>query len=319
MKNRIPVTIAAVLLVLSVSAIAQEIPKIELAGGYSYMNVNPNISQITSQNFNGGGGAAVFNLTPLLGIKADFMGYAFGTGWTKKLINQGFPVTGSASGNLFTYMFGPQIKKHSGKYQFFGEGLFGAAHSNGYGSILRCVSGNDPTSCNLTSGNGNKGARHRSENLVGFFFWPIKPSVYNTLGTGGPPMTHSLSELEKRRAQLLAQISQLADFRPGSITATQGRCGNPNCHCHQPGHPGHGPNLRLTYKVEGKTVTESFATPAAQRKAEREVAEFTRYRELSRDFVAVNLEICRARPVEETLTPEEKKRRKPSTRRSPAK
>ena len=132
-------------------------------------------------------------------------------------------------------------------------------------------------------------------------------------------MTHSLSELEKRRAQLLAQISQLADFRPGSITATQGRCGNLNCHCHQPGHPGHGPNLRLTYKVEGKTVTESFATPAAQRKAEREVAEFTRYRELSRDFVAVNLEICRARPVEETLTREEKKRRKPSTRRSPAK
>ena len=78
-------------------------------------------------------------------------------------------------------------------------------------------------------------------------------------------MTHSLPELEKRRAQLLAQISQLADFRPGSITATQGRCGNLNCHCHQPGHPGHGPNLRLTYKVEGKTVTESFATPAAQR------------------------------------------------------
>jgi hypothetical protein len=68
--------------------------------------------------------------------------------------------------------------------------------------------------------------------------------------------------------------------------------------------------------VEGKTVTESLATPAAQRKAEGEVAEFTRYRELSRDFVAVNLAICRARPVEETLTPEEKKRRKRSSPRS---
>ena len=60
-------------------------------------------------------------------------------------------------------------------------------------------------------------------------------------------------ELEKRRAAVLAQISQLGDFRPGSITSTQGRCGNPNCHCHQPGEPGHGPNLRLTYKVDGKT------------------------------------------------------------------
>jgi hypothetical protein len=27
------------------------------------------------------------------------MGYAFGTGWTKKLIKKGFPVTASASGN----------------------------------------------------------------------------------------------------------------------------------------------------------------------------------------------------------------------------
>jgi len=129
-------------------------------------------------------------------------------------------------------------------------------------------------------------------------------------------MTDSLPELERRRADLLAQISQLADFRPGSITATQGRCGNPSCHCHKPGQPGHGPNLRLTYKVNGTTVTESFATPAAERKARREVAEFARYRELSRAFIEVNVQICRARPVEETLSPEEKKRPKRSVRKS---
>ena len=132
-------------------------------------------------------------------------------------------------------------------------------------------------------------------------------------------MTHSLSELEKRRAQLLAQISQLADLRPGSITATQGRCGNPNCHCHQPGHPGHGPNLRLTYKVEGKTVTESFATSAAQRKAEREIETFRRYRQLERSFVEVNEKLCRVRPTEDTLTPQEKKRPRRSRTRSRAK
>jgi len=132
-------------------------------------------------------------------------------------------------------------------------------------------------------------------------------------------MSDSLPELQKRRRDLLAEFSQLADFRPGSITATRGRCGNPNCHCHKPGEPGHGPNLRLTYKVDSKTITESFATPAAQRKAEREVAEFVRYRELSRAFVEVNAQICRARPVEETLSPEEKKRPKRSARRSRAK
>jgi hypothetical protein len=132
-------------------------------------------------------------------------------------------------------------------------------------------------------------------------------------------MADPLPELEKQRAGLLAQISQLADFRPGSVTSTQGRCGNPNCHCHKPGEAGHGPNLRLTYKVGGKTVTESFATPAAHRKALREVAEFARYRELSRAFIDVNTQICQARPVEDTLAPEEKKRRKRSARRSRAK
>ena len=126
-------------------------------------------------------------------------------------------------------------------------------------------------------------------------------------------MADSVAELERRRADLLSQISQLGDFRPGSITSTQGRCGNPNCHCHKPGEAGHGPNWRLTYKAEGKTATESFATPAAQRKAEREVAEFRRFQELSRALLEVNARICRARPVEESLTPQEKKRSKRSS------
>ena len=128
-------------------------------------------------------------------------------------------------------------------------------------------------------------------------------------------MSESLQQLEKRRADWLQQISQLGDIRPGSITATQGRCGNPNCHCHRPDEPGHGPHLRLTYKVDGKTVTESFATPAAQRKTEREVAGFRRYQELSRAFVEVNAQICRARPIEDWLSPQEKKRPKRSSTR----
>ena len=132
-------------------------------------------------------------------------------------------------------------------------------------------------------------------------------------------MMDSLPELEKRRADVLTQISQLGDFRPGSITSTQGRCGNVNCHCHKPGEPGHGPNLRLTYKVEGKTWTESFATPAAQRKAEREVAAFRSYQDLSRAFIEVNARICQARPLEDVTAPEEKKRPKRSARKSRAK
>lgn len=132
-------------------------------------------------------------------------------------------------------------------------------------------------------------------------------------------MADSLPELELRRADLLTQISQLGDFRPGSITATQGRCGNPNCHCHKPGEAGHGPNLRLTYKIDGKTITESFATPASERKAQREVDEFRRYQELSRALIEVSTQICRARPIEDALSPQEKKRLRQSSKKSRAK
>ena len=66
------------------------------------------------------------------------------------------------------------------------------------------------------------------------------------------------------------------------------------------------PHARLTSKVRGKTLTESFPSPAAQRKAERETAKFRRYQALSPAFVAVNERICRQRPVEDTLTAEEK-------------
>lgn len=132
-------------------------------------------------------------------------------------------------------------------------------------------------------------------------------------------MPNSLADLENQKAALLRQISELGDFRPGSINTTTGRCGNPNCHCHQPHHPGHGPNFRLTYKRHGKSITESFPNPAARRQAEREVEEHRKWQQLSRDFVEVNTAICRLRPVEETLSPEEKKRPKRSRKKSPKK
>ena len=132
-------------------------------------------------------------------------------------------------------------------------------------------------------------------------------------------MTDSLSTLEDQRAQTQLQISRLGDMRSGSITSTGGRCGNQGCHCHQPDDPGHGPFYRLTRKVNRKSVTETFSTPTALRKAQQEVEEFHRFRQLSHDLLEVNEKICKLRPVEDTLTPQEKKRRKRSSRKSPKK
>jgi hypothetical protein len=122
-------------------------------------------------------------------------------------------------------------------------------------------------------------------------------------------MPESLADLESRRSDLLQQIAGLGDLRSGSISNTSGRCGKPNCHCHQPGQPVHGPHSRLTYKVQGKTVTESLPTPAAHKKAEREIAEFRRFEQLVREFIEINTRICRARSVYlQPSLPQEKKR-----------
>ena len=129
-------------------------------------------------------------------------------------------------------------------------------------------------------------------------------------------MPQSLPELEQQRAALLQRISELGDFRAGSITGTGGKCGNGNCHCHRPKDPGHSPHPRLTYKKSGKTISESFASLAAQHKAEREIEAFREWQQLSRAFVEINEQICQSRPVEENLTLQEKKRRKRSTGRS---
>jgi hypothetical protein len=134
-----------------------------------------------------------------------------------------------------------------------------------------------------------------------------------------PTMTtpKSLDALEQRRTNIANQIAALGDLRGGSITSTTGRCGKSNCHCHQPNDPGHGPNLRVTYKVNGKTVTESLPDQAATRKAEREIAEFRKLQGLHKALIEVNAQICQLRPSEpDVLSPEEKKRRKPSARRS---
>jgi hypothetical protein len=124
-------------------------------------------------------------------------------------------------------------------------------------------------------------------------------------------MPDTLDTLEADRSELLEQFLRLGDLRPGSITAVVRRCGKPSCHCAKPNDPGHDPQFRLTRRVAGKTVTETFPNPAALRKAQQEVAEFHRLQKLSDELVRVNEKICELRPMQPQRggwTDQEKKR-----------
>ena len=135
-------------------------------------------------------------------------------------------------------------------------------------------------------------------------------------------MPDSLASLEADRSKLLEEFLRLGDLRPGSITAVVRRCGKPSCHCAKPNDPGHDPQFRLTRRVDGRTVTETFPNPAALRKAQQEVSEFHRLQKLSDDLVTVNEKICQLRPVARERggwSDQEKKRLLQFMRRSRAK
>ena len=135
-------------------------------------------------------------------------------------------------------------------------------------------------------------------------------------------MSDDLATLESQRSQLMEEFLRLGDLRPGSITAVTRRCGKPSCHCAKHNDPGHDPQFRLTRRVSGKTVTETFPNPTALRKAQQEVAEFHRFQKLSQDIVALNDRICRLRPVARERggwTEQEKKRLLRSIRKWPGK
>jgi Outer membrane protein beta-barrel domain len=131
----------AVLLV-GLAAWSQDFPRAEVAADYSYARFYPVARGTQSLSLNGGGGALVVNVTKYFGIKMDLQGYGSNTvTWTN-------PAGGSATaqGNLFTYMFGPQIKFRTPKFQPFAQWLLGAAHSNVYGNLTKACAGSCTTS-----------------------------------------------------------------------------------------------------------------------------------------------------------------------------
>jgi len=92
-------------------------------------------------SLNGGGGTLVFNVNKYLGLKADLQGYGSTTSHFVITPRPVFPAGAVANvqGNLFTYLFGPQIKVRTPKVQPFFHLLFGGAHSNVYANAFKTI------------------------------------------------------------------------------------------------------------------------------------------------------------------------------------
>ncbi len=124
-------------LLLSLTAAAQDAPKAETFFGYSYIRANPNTSGAPAFNLHGGSASLAWNPSSSLGIVGDFGGYHVGQ-------ISGFNV----DSNLYTYLFGPRLS-HRGRITPFAQVLFGGAHLTG--SALGTASQN---SFAMTAGGG---------------------------------------------------------------------------------------------------------------------------------------------------------------------
>ncbi len=70
--------------------------------------------------------------------------------------------------------------------------------------------------------------------------------------------------LERRRAEITAEIAALGLPLPGSLVQRSTRCGNTGCRCHADPAQLHGPYLTWTRKVENKTVTRTLNPQQAE-------------------------------------------------------
>ena len=137
MKLRTVLIVGAIVL-LGIAAWAQEFPRAEVGANYSYQRYAPTVRYAKGHSLNGGGGSVVINWNEYLGIRADLQGYTSNTTGFDIPANPTFPngLQGNVQGNMFTYLFGPQLKVRAHKVQPFGSLLFGGAHTNLYSNVF---------------------------------------------------------------------------------------------------------------------------------------------------------------------------------------
>jgi opacity protein-like surface antigen len=106
--------LGGLILFAAVPAMAQDNPKGEVAGNYTYIRIKPG-GGASDQDCHGGGGSAAWNANSYFGVVGEFAGCK---------------VTGLSGGSAhaFTYLFGPRLTyRASGKFEPFAEALFGGA------------------------------------------------------------------------------------------------------------------------------------------------------------------------------------------------
>ena len=106
------------------------------------------------------------------------------------------------------------------------------------------------------------------------------------------PTSQDLDALVLQRAELISQLTNIGEMRPGSLVARFRKCGKPSCHCAKKGAQAHGPSYSLTRPVAGKTVTRIIPAGPAVQRTRQQLHEYHRFRQLVQQLIAVSEQIC---------------------------
>jgi hypothetical protein len=107
--------------------------------------------------------------------------------------------------------------------------------------------------------------------------------------------TKQIKKLQGRINRIKKKLSQLGDFRPGTLSKQYNVCGNPTCRCKDPAHPKkHGPYYQISYTYRGKSRTE-FVRREFVGQVQKEIRNYTIFRQLTKEWIDISLEIARLR------------------------
>src|SRR5712692_3867206 len=133
--------LVGVCLGVGVAAQAQEFPKAEVFGGYSYGNFGPTISGAGRTNVNGWNASLGVNLNRWFGLVSDFGGHYGSFSATLPLpiivptcVPIGCAIQTSENDKYHSFLFGPQFSLRAKKLTPFVHALFGGTRVNQSGT-----------------------------------------------------------------------------------------------------------------------------------------------------------------------------------------
>lgn len=109
-------------------------------------------------------------------------------------------------------------------------------------------------------------------------------------------MINEIKKLESKRNLLFKKLFNIGDFRRGTISVNYRKCGNKNCACTKPNHPGHGPQFLWNATIKGKSFAKNLKLGPELQKYLQENENYRLFKKIYNEIIQINEKICDLRP-----------------------